>query len=310
MEKMRIVGRRRRLVRTRGRRAAAAESSESGATSLASVSSRETQGDQDSIHAAITPDGRFVAVSALATNLVPGDTNESADIFVRDRHTGKTERVSLNSQGQEGNGHSGFIGVRSKPSISADGRFVAFSSDATNLVERDTNNGVDVFVHDRWTGATTRVSVTSGGAQADGFSYAPAISLLGRFVAFVSDATNLGVPTEPFPKDHIYVHDRLTGTTERASVNSAGVPGDAASHFPDISPDGRVVAFVSTSENVAPGANGFRQVFVHDRISGKTERVSQDADGDPGDFDSDLPSLSFSGRLVAFVSNATTSRGD
>jgi Tol biopolymer transport system component len=276
-----------------------------GVTTLVSVSSAETQGNQDSIHAAITPDGRFVAFASLASNLVPGDTNDSADIFVRDRLRGTTERVSVGSLGQEGNGHSGVIGFRSKPAISASGRFVAFSSDATNLVEGDTNGVVDVFVRDRLTGTTTRVSVTSGGVQGDGFSYSPAISADGRVVAFQSDSTNLAVPNEPFPRYHIYVHDRLTGATERASVDNEGAPGDADSQFPDISPNGRVVAFVSPSLNLARGANGFRQVFVHDRTTGRTERVSQDGAGNPGDFDSDLPSLSFSGRLVAFVSNAT-----
>jgi Tol biopolymer transport system component len=224
---------------------------------------------------------------------------------VRDRRNGTTERVSVSSRGEQGNGHSGVIGFRSKPSISADGRFVAFSSEATNLVEGDTNGVVDVFVHDRATGATTRVSVDSRGIEGNGFSYSPAISADGRFVAFQSDSTNLVFPNDEFPRYQVYVHDRLTRTTERASVNDAGMPADDDSQFPDISPNGRVVAFVSPALNLAPRANGFRQVFVHDRVTGRTRRISEDRAGNPGDFDSDLPSLSFSGRFVAFVSNAT-----
>ena len=131
-----------------------------------------------SVDPAISADGRFVAFSSDATNLVPGDTNGTADVFVRDRQTGTTRRVSVGSGGAQGNGLS------VDPAISADGRFVAFASDATNLVPGDTNGADDVFVRDRQTGTTRRVSVGSGGAQGDRVSFDPAISADGRFVAF------------------------------------------------------------------------------------------------------------------------------
>ncbi len=132
---------------------------------------------------AISADGRFVAFDSNATNLVAGDTNSAYDIFVHDRQTGTTTRVSVDSAGNQANGYD--------PSLSADGRFVAFTSGASNLVAGDTNGASDVFVHDRQTGTTTRVSVDSAGWQAYSFSHLPSISADGRFVAFASNATNL-----------------------------------------------------------------------------------------------------------------------
>ena len=134
---------------------------------------------------AISADGRFVAFVSFATNLVPGDTNDATDVFVRDRQTGTTRRVSLGPGGVQGNGGS------AGPAISANGRFVAFFSAATNLVPGDTNGTADVFVRDRQTGTTRRVSLGPGGVQGDGDSVGAAISADGRFVAFESDATNL-----------------------------------------------------------------------------------------------------------------------
>src|SRR5215216_1236671 len=130
-----------------------------GFTELVSQSSSGVEGDQDSELPAISADGRYVAFVSFAENLVPGDTNQSADVFVRDRVLGTTERVSVSSSGREADGNNGLLNLMGGPSISADGRFVAFSSDATNLVSGDRNNNPDVFVHDRVTGETTRVSV-------------------------------------------------------------------------------------------------------------------------------------------------------
>jgi len=123
-----------------------------------------------------------VAFDSAATNLVAGDTNDTHDVFVRDRQTGRTMRVSVASDGAQGNGHS------FSPSISADGRYVAFYSYADNLVAGDTNSCYDVFVRDRQTGRTTRVSVASNGKQGNGSSDYPSISADGRYVPFESDA--------------------------------------------------------------------------------------------------------------------------
>src|SRR5262245_12493552 len=145
-----------------------------GVTELVSASSAGVQGDQDSELPAVSADSRFVAFVSLSDNLVPGDTNAATDVFVRDRVLGTTERVSVSSHGRQGDGNSGFLDLMGGPSISRDGRFVAFSSEATNLVHGDSNGTADVFVRDRLLGTTTRVSVASDGTQASGTE--PAIS--------------------------------------------------------------------------------------------------------------------------------------
>src|SRR5439155_1267798 len=152
----------------------------------------------------ISADGRFVAFGSIYSNLVPGDTNGVPDVFVRDRAAGKTERVSVASDGTQANGESAFY---APPSISADGRFVAFSSGSTNLVPGDTNGWIDIFVRDRLAGATERVSVASGGAEANDSSFNPAISGDGRFVAFSSSATNL-VQADSNGMQDVFLHER------------------------------------------------------------------------------------------------------
>ncbi|MBI4470036.1 MAG: PD40 domain-containing protein, partial [Acidobacteria bacterium] len=183
----------------------------------------ESEGDARSDRPSISADGRFVAFESEATNLVPGDGNSAHDVFVRDRLTGVTERVSVSSTGTEAIGDQYFYSVSA--SISADGRFVAFDSSATNLVPGDGNNAHDVFVRDRLTGVTERVSVSSTGTEAIGdpydYSGSASISADGRFVAFESDATNL-VPGDTNKARDIFVRDRLTGVTERVSVSSTG----------------------------------------------------------------------------------------
>src|SRR5207248_8575007 len=160
-----------------------------GFTELISVSSTGVQGNQDSERPAMSADGRFVAFGSLSDNLVPGDTNKRSDIFVRDRMLGTTERVSVSSAGRQSDADSGLLNGMGAPSISADGRYVAFDSEATNLVKGDTNGAADVFVRDRQTGTTERVSVSSAGAQASGTE--GDISDDGNRVAFVSFSDNI-----------------------------------------------------------------------------------------------------------------------
>jgi hypothetical protein len=209
----------------------------------------------------VSAHGRYVAFASQATNLVPGDTNGFGDVFVRDRLSGTTERVSLDSGGAQGNSAS------YDPSISADGRFVAFVSDAINLVPGDTNGKPDIFVRDRQSGRTERISVNSAGAQGDDQSAIPSISADGRFVAFASQATNL-VPGDTNGLMDVFVHDRLSGLTERVSVDSFGAQGNGISALfgLSISADGRFVAFESYASNLVHGdTNGYEDVFVHDR---------------------------------------------
>jgi Tol biopolymer transport system component len=262
---------------------------------LVSVSSAGTQGDTDvgmssEVRGAISADGRFVAFLSAATNLVPGDTNKFVDLFVRDRQTGTTERVDLSSSGDEANGDC----KSPKLTISADGRFVAYASAASNLVPGDTNRRIDCFVRDRQSGSTDRISVSSTGDQGNDISLDPAISADGRFVAFDSMATNL-VPGKP--AGSVYVRDRLTGMTEWVAAGS----------LPSVSADGRFVAFHSAASDLVPNdTNRSVDCFVRDRLTGSTERISVTTSGDQAlGGDSIAPEISANGRFVAFVSEAT-----
>ena len=187
---------------------------QTGTDELVSVDVDGNEGNGSSSGAAISADGRFVAFESSATNLVPGDTNADYDVFVRDRQTGTTERVSVGSTGNEGNGTS------SRPAISADGRFVMFQSTATNLVPGAANGRYwsDVFVHDRQTGTTERVSVASDGTQENVSSHSPAMSANGRFVAFDSFASNL-VPGDTNGANDVFVHDRGAPAAVTTTVN-------------------------------------------------------------------------------------------
>ncbi|MEW6746961.1 MAG: hypothetical protein AB1486_29850 [Planctomycetota bacterium] len=272
---------------------------QTGETTLASVNSSEVQGNGNSSDPSITADGCYVAFESRATNLVAGDTNGQIDVFVHDRQTGHTTRVSIDSWGVEGDGDS------SGSSISADGRYVAFESWATNLVAGDTNERIDVFVYDRQIEQTTRVSVDSTGVEGNNWSWHSSISADGRYVAFESLATNL-VAGDTNGDVDVFVHDRQSGQTTRVSVDSYGVQGNSESGVPSISADGRYVAFESWATNlVAHDTNGEVDVFVHDRQTGQTTRVSLDSWGVEGDGDSSGSSISADGRYVAFESWAT-----
>jgi hypothetical protein len=174
---------------------------DAGTTERVSVSSEETQANGGSGDASISADGSYVAFDSVATNLVPDDTNGAYDVFVRDRLLGTTERVSVNSDEVEGNG------LTRGPSISADGRFVAFSSLAANLVPGDSNDVGDIFVRDRDLGTTERFSVSSTGEEANDRSCVASISGEGRCVAFHSLASNL-VPGDTNGQADIFVRDR------------------------------------------------------------------------------------------------------
>lgn len=269
-----------------------------GRTTRVSVDTIGTQGNGQSREPSISGDGRFVAFHSAASNLVAGDTNGRFDVFVHDRWTNQTTRVSLDSGAVQGNGDS------MVPSISADGRLVAFSSWASNLVPGDTNGRADAFVHDRQTGQTTRVSEDSGGLQGNGDSFAPAISADGRFVAFHSRAANLVIADTNGVPD-VFIHDRLGGLTTRVSVDSGGLQGNWDSYDASISRDGRFVAFESGASNLVPGDSCCQDVFVHDRQTGQTTRVSVDSGGLQANGSSAQPSISGDGRFVAFESSAS-----
>ena len=271
-----------------------------GTNELVSVTSSGLQGDNHSIGPSISADGRYVAFFSYATNLVTGDTNALLDVFVHDRQTGNTARVSVDSNGVQGND------VSEEPSISGDGRSVLFLSHATNLVPGDTNGLIDVFVHDLQSGATERVSVGSGGIEAAGASVGLAtISADGRYVVFSDDASNL-VAGDTNASWDAFVHDRQLGTTLRVSLTSAGAEGDGNSLASDISPDGRYVLFSSLSTNLDSGdTNAVYDLFLRDSLSGTTTRVGLGSGGAQGNGASGPGKFSSDGRVIAFTSYAT-----
>ena len=235
--------------------AAPATTAAAAKTKLVSRSTDGTRGDSYSRDPSISGNGRYVAFESNATNLVGNDTNGKRDVFVHDRKTGKTKRVSKRSDGTEGDNDSG------DPSISDDGRYIAFDSNATNLVKNDTNGVWDVFVHDRKTGKTKRVSKRSDGTEGDNYSGDPSISDDGRYLAFESDATNL-VGNDTNGARDIFVHDRKTHKTKRVSKRSDGTEGDSTSYDPSISGNGRYVAFASYATNLVKNdTNGSKDVF-------------------------------------------------
>jgi Tol biopolymer transport system component len=220
----------------------------------------------------LSSEGRFVAFTSSAPNLVPGDTNGACDMFVRDRLLGETELVSLSSSERQGNRSSCF-GV----AVSADGRLVAFASRASNLVRGDTNGAVDVFVRNRAHGRTRRVSLRSDERQGDGFSLDPALSADGRFVVFTSSARLVRGDTA---LEDVYIRDRARGTTRRVSVSTREVPANDSSFQGTISGDGKIVAFASRATNlVRPDANlDGGDIFIRILATGRTRRVSVDSD--------------------------------
>ncbi|GID97548.1 PD40 domain-containing protein [Amorphoplanes digitatis] len=273
-------------------------------TAISVTSDGRNPADDYSREPALSADGRYVAFSSESRTLVPGDTNRTSDIFVRDRQTGSTERVSLASAGTQGNKAS------DSPSISADGRFVAFISRATNLVAGDTNGLRDVFLHDRQTGTTQRIG-PEGGADPDSESFNPAMSADGRFVAFESVAGNL-VTGDTNDMHDAFVFDRETGRIERVSVDDYGRQANDLSINTSISADGRYVAFVSWASNldVRPDTNRAMDVFVHDRRTGSTQRVSVAANGTQSPGPSHVAQISADGRHIAFESDGNLVAGD
>jgi Tol biopolymer transport system component len=276
-----------------------------GVTERVSVSSQGSAGDNDSVLAAVSADGRFVAFVSLASTLVAGDTNGTSDVFVRDRVAGTTERVSVDGRGRQATGGDagGVLDTNwGAPAISADGRYVAFASSATNLVKGDRNRVADVFVRDRVAGTTERVSVASRKVEANGESSQPAISGDGRFVAFASFADNL-VPTDTNFTSDVFVVDRTGGGPQRVSVSTTGAQGENRSEQPSISADGRFVAFMSSSDALVPGDNdGASDVFVRDRTASTTEGISVAPTAGGFGATSSSPAITPDGRFVAFDS--------
>ncbi len=274
-----------------------------GNMELVSLATGGVSGHGDSHESTISADGRFVAFASIADDLILGDTNGAFDVFVRDMQLGVTERVSVSSLGVESDGAS------ERPDISADGRFVVFESTASNLVSTPDLNGLrDIYVHDRQTGQTRRVSTTIAAIDTDGASTDAAISADGAVIAFRSEATNL-IAGDLNGVADVFVEDSALSTLVRVSVSSAGAEANAFSGQllgVDVSGDGRFVAFASFATNLVPGdLNASSDIFVRDRLNSTTERVSLTNAGAEADWTSRSATISDDGNIVAFDSAAT-----
>jgi Tol biopolymer transport system component len=256
-----------------------------GATHRVSVSTRGVQGDADSAGPAVSRDGRYVVFTSSASNLVPGDTNRSDDIFVRDGHTGTTTRVSVTSTGAQARHSMG----SSEPSISSNGRYVVFMSGATNLICSRRPFAGEMYVHDLRTGKTTCIRPSNTGAVPNEYFGAPWISADGRYVTFTAYASNL-VAGDTNGVADVFVHDRVTRKTTRADLSDRGTQLAGDSSHGTISADGRYVAFEST-----------QHVFVRDRVAHTTTLVSSEANDLPDDGWCGRPSVSADGGHIAFV---------
>lgn len=273
-----------------------------GLTELISKDASGNVADNACRDPSISPDGRWIVFSSFATNLVSGDTNSHSDVFLYDRSTGVMERESVDSSGVQGNGNCG------GPQITADASLVAFTSVANNLVAGDKNRMSDVFVRDRAAGTTVRVNTDSSGVEANSYSFGPALSADGRFVAFSSIAWNL-IPGDKNGAWDVFVRDLSTGVVERVSVDSAGGEGKGQSgQFwpPLISADGRFVVFNSDAPNLVSGdTNDFTDVFVRDRSAGTTIRATVNGAGVEADSASLVTGVTADGLTIAMLSSAT-----
>lgn len=229
---------------------------QAGTTERASFDSNGVEGDRGSFNTSMSADGRYVAFSSDATNLVAGDSNGRRDIFLRDRQAGTTTRISVDSSGNEV-----LNGTSESPRFAADGGVVAFASGADLLVPGDTNGLFDIFVRDLQTGTTELISANSSGATANDDCLHPRITADGRFVAFESAATDL-IASDTNGKYDFFVHDRVLGTTQRISVDSSDLEADGDCHSGWISSNGAWATFYSVATNlIANDTNGKFDIF-------------------------------------------------
>jgi uncharacterized repeat protein (TIGR02543 family) len=269
--------------------------------------------DGHSAAPSISSNGRYITFASVAENLVPGDTNNFDDIFFHDRDADGNDIFDETGAGKTAttlismapDGVTGGNSYSVKPRISGDGRYIAFGSDATNLVSGDNNGSTDVFVYDRKTAHTERVSVATDGTEPDATSNSPSISSDGRYITFFSWATNL-VADDSNSSVDIFLRDRVAGTTTLISVASDGTQGNSGSTGPSISNDGIYIAFSSSASNLVAGdTNSSIDIFLHNRQTGNTTRVSVASDGTQGNNHSTNPSISGDGRYIAFESDAS-----
>ncbi|WP_455206035.1 PKD domain-containing protein [Kaarinaea lacus] len=264
-----------------------------------SVNNFGVEADSNSINSDVSADGRFIVFNSLATNLVNDDSNQTWDIFRRDRLTGQTKRISISQAGEQANAAS------LESVINSDGRYIAFSSVASNLIDSDTNGAKDVFLVDNDSGLVQRISVSADGIEADADSESPAISADGRYIVYVSAASNLVANELDSGVKQIYWRDRLSGDTRLISIGVDGGAGNADSLHPSISDDGQVVAFESAASNlVANDSNGYSDIFLYRIAEDSIARVNLSNKGEQANEVSVTPKVSGNGLFVVFASNA------
>jgi len=279
---------------------------QTGTVSLISSSSSGTIGNDASVSPVISADGRYVVFESYSSNLISGSGGIS-DIFLKDTQTGITTLISQSIYGYGGNDDS------YNTSISSDGRYVVFRSDASNLVNGDTNGYGDIFLRDAQTGITSLVSSSSSSEIGNRASWYPDISADGNFVVFESASSNIVAGDVPQIFDgielwfsDIFLKNTLTGAATLISSNSSGEFGNSDSFNASISSDGRYVVFDSTATNLVSGdTNSQSDIFLKDTQTGITTLISCTATGAQGNNGSYSPSISADGRFVVFYTSAS-----
>ena len=267
---------------------------QTGVTSRVSTSSVEVQANDTSYGPSVSADGRYVVFASFASNLVAGDTNGFSDIFVKDTQTGTLSRVSTSSAGVQANCDN------LAPAISADGRYVVFASNASNLAAGDTTNGTDIYIKNMQTGAISLISKGEGGSGC-----APSINSNGRYVVFRSAQPSL-VPNDGNGKFDIFLMDMQTSTISRVTTSSTGAEAnDDSDYSSSISADGRYVVFGSLASNLVAGdTNGTWDIFLKDMQTGAISLISRNSTTQ-GNGGSSTAKISADGKYVSFVTTSS-----
>jgi Tol biopolymer transport system component len=266
-------------------------------TCLSKIPGGSATGDNASQIASMSADGRFVVFESYASNLVAGDTNSYADVFLYDQTTGSLSRISVTSSGAEAGGYD--------PAITEDGRYVVFASGASNFDPGDHNNKIDIFVRDLVAGTTTLASTDASGAYvANDHCYKPSISDDGRYVAFRTQATNFASPDTGKFED-VFLKDMQTGAIVRMSSTPSGGESGGASYQPRVCGDGHLVFYVTDASDVtATDANPYADVVVYDVATGVNSLVDLSSTGVQADYGGTDPAPSVDGRYCVFKSGA------